>query len=110
MSQNRDSKSREWAEKIEQWKLSGKKAQTWCRENQVVYTTFMGWCKRFKINKSAQTIRKSPLKAQFIELTDQPKIHPEISLEYNGVIIHLKGEFDPSLMKKCLAVLRGILC
>jgi hypothetical protein len=110
MSQNRNLKNREWSEKIEQWKLSGKKARTWCRENQVIYTTFMGWCKRLEINKSAQTTRKSSLKAQFIELKDQPKVHPEISLEYNGVIIHLKGEFDSSLMKKCLAVLRGIPC
>jgi hypothetical protein len=108
MSQNRNSNNREWAEKIEKWKLSGKSAQAWCRENQVIYTTFMGWRKRLEINKSSKIIRKSS--AQFIELKDQPKAQPEISLEYNGVIIHLKGEFDSSLMKKCLAVLRGIPC
>jgi hypothetical protein len=110
MSQNRNLKSHEWAEKIKQWKLSGKNAQAWCRENQVIYTTFMGWCKRLEINKPAQNPRKQSLKAQFIELKDPPKIHPVISLEYNGVIIHLKGEFDPFLMKKCLAVLRGASC
>ena len=110
MSQNRNLKKHEWSKKIERWKLSGKNAQVWCRENKVVYTTFMGWCKRFKINKSVQTIQKTPLKPQFIELKDQSKNHPEISLEYNGVIIHLKGEFDPSLMKKCLVVLRGVPC
>ena len=37
MAQNRNSKRLEWANKIEQWRLSGKKAQAWCRENQVVY-------------------------------------------------------------------------
>lgn len=110
MSQNRNSKSHEWAEKIKQWKLSGKNAQVWCRENQVIYTTFMGWCKRLEINKPAQKPREQFPKTQFIELKDLPKIHPAISLEYNGVIIHLKGEFDPSLMKKCLAVLRGVSC
>ncbi len=110
MSKNRNLKNPEWSEKIERWKLSGKSAQAWCRENQVIYTTFMGWCKRLEANKLSQTIRKPSLKAQFIELKDPPKVHSEISLEYNEVIIHLKGEFDPSLMKKCLEVLRGTSC
>lgn len=110
MSHNRNSIRREWAEKIEQWKLSRKSAQAWCRENQVIYTTFMGWRKRLEISKSSKIVRKPSLKTQFVELKDLPKAQPEISLEYNGVIIHLKGEFDPSLMKKCLAVLRGLPC
>ena len=110
MSQSRNINRREWANKIEQWKLSGKKARTWCRENQVIYSTFMGWCKRLKVNKPVKTTQKQSLKPQFIELKDPPKVQPEISLEHNGIIIHLKGEFDPFLMKKCLAVLRGVPC
>lgn len=110
MSQNKNLKIHDWSKKIKQWKFSGKSARAWCHQNQVVYTTFMGWCKRLEINKSAQTIQKRSLKNQFIELKDPTKVYPEISLEYNGVIIHLKGEFDHSLMKKCLAVLRGVQC
>ena len=110
MLQTRNIKRHEWAEIIAQWKLSGKQARTWCRENQVVYTTFMGWCKRLKINNPIKTIREQPLKPQFVELKDPPKVQPEISLEHNGIIIHIKGEFDPFLMKRCLDVLRGAPC
>jgi hypothetical protein len=109
MSKNKVALRREWTNKIEQWKLSGKNVRTWCRENQVVYTTFLGW--RNRLDNNPKKINRLPsVKSQFIELKDQPKILPSISLECDGVIIHLKGEFDSSLLKKCVAVLRGASC
>ena len=91
------------------WKQSGKTAWTWCRENQVIYTTFMGWCRRLEIQteKANQQPQESN---QFIELQDHIAIRSEISLEYAGMIIHLKGEFDLNLLTKCLVLLRGISC
>jgi len=109
MAQNRNSKKLEWASTIERWKLSGKKAQAWCRENHVVYHTFLWWRNRLGYSKPKKP-QPLPAQTQFIELQDQPKCKSEISLEYEGVIIHLKDDFDPSLLKKCLVVLRGALC
>jgi hypothetical protein len=100
----------EWANKIELWKLSGKKARIWCRENQVVYTTFLGWRNRLGYNNPKKVMPPSSIKNQFIELKDQPKASPEISLEHSGIMIHLKGEFDAILLQKCLVALRGLPC
>lgn len=110
MSQDQNSKKLEWINKVEQWKLSGKSAQRWCRENLVVYTTFMGWLKRLDVKSIKKTTRQNPAKPQFIELEDQSKKKSEISLEFQGVLIHLKDGFDPSLLKQCISVLRGISC
>lgn len=110
MSQSNKSKRFHWANLIEQWQQSGMKAQTWCRENQVVYTTFLGWRNRLKINPQSRGICQPPVKAQFIELKDESKVKPEISLEYDGILIHLKADFDPTLLRKCLGVLRGAPC
>ncbi len=110
MSKNKVALKLEWTNKIEQWKLSGKKARVWCRENQVIYTTFLGWRNRLEDNNAKKINRLASVKSQFIELKDQPKILPTISLECDGVIIHLKGEFDSTLLKKCVAVLRGASC
>jgi hypothetical protein len=110
MSQSRNSKKIEWTNKIDQWKMSGKKAQTWCRENHVVYSTFSSWRKRLEIFQSSKANQQLSSTPQFLELHDQQIIKSEISLEYAGVLIHFKGEFDPNLLKKCLAILRGTSC
>lgn len=114
------SKKREWACKIDQWSQSGKSAKAWCRENKVVYTTFIGWRDRLKDSRSQNpllsqihhsvdslTSKKIPY---FIELKEKPNTYPAISLECAGVQIHLSGDFDAALLRKCLNVLRGDPC
>ena len=109
MSKNHISTRCEWAHKIELWKQSGKSARAWCRENQLVYTTFLGWNTR--LEKSQNVIDSSTsLKTQFIELKDNSKISPGISLECEGVMIHLNPDFDVALLKKCLTALRSAPC
>ncbi|MFI5343823.1 MAG: IS66 family insertion sequence element accessory protein TnpA [Chlamydiales bacterium] len=56
MPKSQYSRRLEWIHKIERWKQSGKTAWAWCRENQVVYTTFIGWCRRLEI----QTAKANP--------------------------------------------------
>jgi hypothetical protein len=100
----------EWANKIESWKQSGKSAQAWCQENQIVYSTFLGWCRRFHISFPIKKNPKSREPENFIELKERITVGSEISLEYSGLIMHLKGEFDFALLEKCIALLRGIAC
>jgi hypothetical protein len=106
-----------WEIKVQQWLSSGKSAKAWCQENQVIYTTFLGWRNRLKcksnrkVNSSNQHSLNDPFsKSHFIELKDKPKVYPDISLEYEGVKIYLSAEFDGSALRKCLDVLRGISC
>ena len=107
-----------WEGKIQEWRLSDKSAQIWCQENQVVYTTFLGWRSRFERQEHTQngkpSVRKSSAHASnqnhFIELKDKPKASTGIILECQGVQIHLLAEFDPVVLKKCLDTLRGAVC
>jgi hypothetical protein len=110
MSQNYISTTkREWAKKIELWRQSGKSVKAWCRENHVVYTTFLGWRNRLKLNQNVNSTSSSS-KNQFIELKEGLKTASGISLECEGVRIHLTSEFDELLLKRCLALLRGVPC
>jgi hypothetical protein len=104
-----------WEIKVQEWLLSGKSARSWCKENQLVYTTFFGWYRRLKNNQKANTPSNKNSenlfpKTHFVELKNQSKADPGIFLEYEGVKIHLSDEFDPTILKKCLNVLRGIVC
>ena len=109
MLQTRISKRMEWANKIDLWRQSGKNARVWCNENQVAYQSFLGWCKRLESEKNVESL-SNPLKSEFVELKSNSKTSQGISLEYDGILIHLKVEFDSLLLKRCLAVLRGASC
>jgi hypothetical protein len=109
MSQIHIANKLEWANKIDLWRQSGKSARSWCKENNIVYTTFIGWCKRLQPKQNDDKPKISS-KVPFIELKDEPKTCSGISLEYDGILIHLKAEFNTSLLKRCLAVVRGMPC
>ncbi len=106
-----------WKIKIQQWLLSGKSAKSWCQENQVVYTTFLGWHNRLKHHNNQKTnnsLKPNSLpalssKAHFIELKS-PKKYQGIYLECEGVQIHLSNEFDAATLRICLDVLRDASC
>ncbi len=112
MSRRFINRRKEWSDRVEQWIQSGKSAQAWCRENQVVYTTFMVWRKRLELDlknfqdQPVQKITQTP----FIELKDKAEENLGIFLECAGIKIHLSKNFDADLLKKCISVLRGVSC
>jgi hypothetical protein len=83
---------------IEQWRASGKNKTTFCRENNLVYMTFIGWTSgKKKAKPSCRTGRKKlsrflPLKISKtqvgifaeINLRDGSKVvlHREVSAQY----------------------------
>ena len=95
-------------EKIKDWQASGKTITAWCRENNIPITTFYGWKKRLEISEPKNIHIKS--KAKFIELKNPESSASGISLECNGIQIHLKTQFDFSTLKQCLELLRGVVC
>lgn len=95
-----------WKTKILEWKASGKNRRAWCQENKIPYTTFSGWEKRLKQFDNSLASAGTG----FIELKDQKRSDSGITLEYNGVRIHLKAEFDQIVFEQCLNCLRGALC
>lgn len=97
-----------WKERVKEWESSNKNPKAWCKENQIPYTTLRGWRERLK-KSNHNEIPINPTK-NFIELKDQAPSDPGIILEYYGVKIQLKRDFDKVVLKECLDCLRGVLC
>jgi len=85
----------EWPAKIAAWQHSGKSIAAWCRENSESYYRFIYWRKR--------AAESAP--GRFLELT--PPAAASISLECNGVLVHIPKGFDPGLLADILSVLKG---
>lgn len=97
-------KKQEWQATLEAWRASGKSAKAWCREQNLVYTTFLGWSHRLsKKSKQRNTL-------SFIELKDCPQPSAGITLEYEDVLIKITSDFDQMTLARCLQALRGNVC
>lgn len=97
-----------WKEKVKAWEASNQNPRVWSKKNQIPYTTLLGWRDRLKKENRNKILIKP--KMNFIELKDQTQSDPGIILEYYGVKIQLKHEFDKIVLKECLHCLRGALC
>ena len=87
--------TQEWSAKITAWQQSGMTLAQWCRKNSENYHRFLYWRKRLA----------APGPGRFLELT--VPVAP-ISLECNGVLVHISKGFDSGLLVDLLSVLRGI--
>lgn len=92
--QSTSTQQEEWPAKIAAWQHSGKSMAAWCRENSESYYSFLYWRKR--------VTALAP--GSFLELTVPAA---PISLECNGVFVHVSKGFDPGLLTNILSVLKG---
>lgn len=97
-----------WKEKVKEWESSNKNPKAWCKENQIPYTTLLGWRERLK-KSNHNKISINPTK-NFIELKNRVPSDPGIIIECDGVKILLRRDFDKIVLKDCLDCLRGVLC
>ena len=102
-----------WQQKVLEWQASGKNCLVWCKENQIPYTTLLGWKQRFENSHKGLQSNVQSSKA-FVELKDQPVPNSEIcsgiTLEYHGIKIRLEAGFNSVVLKQCLACLGGVPC
>lgn len=102
-----EEKRQQWKDKILEQRKSGLSAASWCRQKNVVITAFYYWQRKL--------FPKSDLdRSAFSELLDRNK-HTElnrtgITLEHQGIHIHLEKHFDSSTLKQCLEVLGEVQC
>ena len=98
---NKQNQREEWQQRITQWKASNiVSAAEWCRKHEINIDQFYYW-------KSRLT-KKSLTPKNFVEL---PQTEASgIQLECNGVRIHLGTHFDPIILARCIALLKGSLC
>lgn len=91
----------EWEDKIQQQRQSGLSIEKWCKQNQIAPHIFYYWKTRL--------FPKPPLtRSSFTELTASQETG--ISIEYQGIRIHLDKCFDSTTLKSCLSALKSFSC
>lgn len=87
----------EWSAKIADWSRSGQSIAAWCRENTEGYHRFLYWRQRLK------ELDQSNKPGKFVEL--RPASTP-VSLECNGVYVHVTPGFNAGLLEDILMLLK----
>lgn len=91
---------KQWSQKIEQRKASGKSAAAWCRENNVHYQKFLRWQKRLA---SGESLTRS----SFVEPEEaQDQTWMEITM--HGAKCTFTKKFNRQTMSHLLEVLKGV--
>ena len=88
----------EWSAKISAWRQSGLTIAAWCRINSVSYYSFLYWRKRLPELEHSEN-------GSFVQLS-VAAVNSHISLECNGVTVHLSSGFDPELLEDVLSLLK----
>jgi hypothetical protein len=89
-----------WQERITQQQRSGLSVRGWCQENQVAVCQFHYWKNKLIAKRIDATC--------FTELVDDKNVG--ITIEYDGMRIHLDPNFDAITLKRCLSVLKEGKC
>jgi len=98
---------RYWKQNLENWHASGLSGAAWCRQEEIAYCVFLYWRKKLERDSDSSTAQSSE---QFIEIPDNPAAESGLTLECQGVTIHLAKGFDVEILKNCLQVLRRLGC
>jgi predicted methyltransferase len=93
-------KIRGWKEKIFQQQNSGLSIERWCKEKQVTVCQFHYW--------KSKLFPKQINASSFTELVDTKNVG--ITIECDGLRIHLDPNFDTVTLKRCLSVIKEGKC
>jgi diketogulonate reductase-like aldo/keto reductase len=89
----------QWKENILKQRQSKLSMASWCRQNGIAVHTFYYWQSRlFPPVLTRSTFTEA--------IEEKNKSTTGIVLEYHGFNIHLNEHFNPSVLKKCVEVLR----
>jgi hypothetical protein len=101
MKTHLEAKRSVWKAHVERWESSNQSVVQWCREQDLPYKTFLYWRKQFA---------KKPVvdRASFLELSSE-STESGVSIDYNGMCIHITKAFDPKTLLDCLQTLKGAL-
>lgn len=98
-----------WKKLVQEWMDSGKSARVWCTDNQIPFNTLCGWRKRLKLFGNNNT--SNEFQQAFVELKNLSPDESGVVLETDGVKIHLRVNFNITVLKQCLDCLkRGRSC
>jgi hypothetical protein len=97
MAKREEIRIQTWREHFSAWQYSKKTAQAWCKEQQIPYTTFQSWRRRFE--------KEAPQSKGFIELNDVKPQHTGLVLWKGDWRIEVDADFDESTLSRVLRVL-----
>jgi hypothetical protein len=89
-----------WKEKILLQQQSDLSIERWCHKNQVVVCQFYYWKRRL--------FPKQITASSFTELSHVKEVG--VTIECDGIQIHLNPDFDAVTLKRCLAVIKEARC
>ena len=92
-----------WVKKIQEWKKSKKSIAQWCRENNIIYSTFLYW--RDKLQGVSVSNKKAPL---FIEITDNGSVDTGIEIQCNDISVQISKNFDSATLLQTLRLVRKV--
>ena len=90
----------QWKENILKQRQSKLSMASWCRQSGIAVHTFYYW--QSKLFPKPVLSRSAFTEA----IEEKNKSTTGIILEYHGFNIHLNEHFNPSILKKCVEVLR----
>ena len=93
----------EWADRHQRWKATGKSAAQWCREHDINYSQFLYMKER--LVPSGSKLRST---SSFLEMTNASAPEPSITIESQGVLIHVSKQFEEEVLLRCLRTLRRL--
>ena len=95
-----------WQSRIEDCKSSSMSAKQWCQENDVAYSTYSYWAKKFK----AETVSEQPVFAQLPSEQDiinaTQKTQAPISMLLGTVRIEIASHCPQNLLQSLIEVLK----
>lgn len=100
-TQKRIELSKLWKTRIQEWQKAGKSAHSWCQEQGLSYNQFVYWKNR---------IQPKDTSLRFVEIVDKQTVYSSIEIEIMDAVIKISGDFDESILKKCLCALRAESC
>ena len=93
----------EWLELVEDWEASGMSGAAWCRERGVHYQCFLYWRRRSRdLAGTSQAV--IPAEGGFCEILPSGRL----TLEVDGVLLHLERGFDGGLLREVVSTLKGV--
>jgi hypothetical protein len=92
---------KQWSERIEQQRASGKSVAQWCRDQDICYQTFLNWRKRLS---QVQVMKSSP----FVEIFEESSEPTWMEITTRGAKLVLARKFNRDSLMRLLQVLREL--
>jgi lambda repressor-like predicted transcriptional regulator len=98
---------------VEACKTSGLSQKSYCRQNDLKYSTFKNWTSRYNFLQTEKCIQSATFSKIVVDASSDFTPHhqttPTIRIEINQVSVHVPSGVDASLLQMVMSVLSASL-